>query len=190
MEKNFLKLIMILALAAVICLPGMAAADYVQGWTENGVYLDATQTWNKMEIFLLTPGNWTGTGVTFTESGWSASLINPGYALATGPLYDPTISGNFNYTTSSTDRTDPYTWDMFLWLDDKIVGVQRSVYSPTGGWSYTDLTADPPSENRSHVPLPPTLLLLGSALVGLGLLRQRKGSAAASEVHPEAIAAS
>ena len=177
MTKNFLKLVIILALAVIICLPGMAAADYVQPWTENGIYQSAYQTWNKMEIFLKTPGNWTGTGVIFTESGWSATLINPQYALATGPLYDSFISGNFTYTTYSTDRTDPYIWDMFLWLDDQIVGVQHSVYS-AGGWTYTDVTNDPPPENRSPVSLPPTVLLLLSGLAGLGLLRRRKGTAA------------
>ena len=54
MKKSFLKFSVILALAAVICLPGMASADYVQTWSENGLYgSPATQqTWDKAEAFL------------------------------------------------------------------------------------------------------------------------------------------
>jgi hypothetical protein len=175
MKKNFQKFSVMLALAAVISLPGMARADYIQSWVENGIYQGATQTWDKMEIFLISPGNWTGTGLSgFSATGWSSELINSKYALATGSLYNPTVSGNFYYTTSSTDRTNPYTWDMFLWNGDTIVGVQRSIYTPSGGWVYADLTANPPSENRAHAPLPPSVLLLGSGLLGLVLLCRRK----------------
>lgn len=176
MKIKLLSYLAILALGAVICLPGMACADYVQPWTENGIYQGATQTWDKMEIFLKTPGNWTGTGLSgFSAAGWSAVFINPQYVLATGPLYDPDVSGNFLYTTSSTDRTDPYTWDMFLWNGATIVGVQRSTWT-SAGWVYSDLTADPPAENRSHIPTPPTLLLLGTGLLGLLGLRRKSRS--------------
>ena len=179
MNKSLVNLVVMVALAATICLPGMAQADYVQGWVENGIYAGVVQTWDKEEIFLISPGNWTGTGLSaFSGTGWSAHLVNSRYALATGTLYNPTVSGNFHYTTSSTDITNPYTWDMFLWNGNTIVGVQRSIYTPGGGWSYADLSANPPSENRSPIPLPPTLLLLGSGLVGLGLLRRRKPATA------------
>jgi len=173
--KTLVKLLILLTLGAVICLPGMAYADYVQSWTENGIYQGVTQTWDKEEIFLKTPGNWTGTGLSgFSAAGWSPllQLINPQYALATGPLYNPTVSGNFNYTTSSTNETDPYTWDMFLWNGDSLVGVQRSTWT-SAGWVYSDLTATPPAENRAHAPLPPTLLLMGTGLLGLLGLRRK-----------------
>ena len=38
MRKDFLKCSVMLALAAVIWLPDMASADYVQAWSENGQY--------------------------------------------------------------------------------------------------------------------------------------------------------
>ena len=182
MKKNFLKFTVMLALAAAICLPGMASADYVQSWVENGKYGTSAsyQTWDTAEAFLLSPGNWIGTGLTITSpTGWTATLINPTYARATGGLFDSSTQGNFYFTTRATDLTAvPFSFDWVLSNHSDIVGVQRSIYTPGGGWSYADVTGNPPTENRSPVPLPPAMLLLGSGLVGLLLLRRRKSAKA------------
>jgi hypothetical protein len=177
--KTLVKLFILLSLGAVICLPGMASADYVQNWVENGLYKGTYQTWNKAEAFLLSPGTWIGTGLTINSgSGWTATLINPSYALATGDLFDSSTRGNFYFTTSATDLTAPFSFDWVLSNNSVVVGVQRSIYTPGGGWSYTDFTAHPPLEDRSAVPLPPTLLLLCTGLLGLiGLQRKpRRGN--------------
>ena len=183
MKKNLSKFMVMLALAAVLCLPGLAHADYVQNWVENGLYgIPATyQTWDTAEAFLLSPGTWIGTGLTINSgSGWTATLINPTYALATGDLFDSSAQGNFYFTTHATDLTGPFSFDWVLSSGGTIVeggiivGVQRSIYTPGVGWSYADVTANPPTENRSPVPLPPATLLLGSGLVGLVLLRRRQ----------------
>ena len=177
MKKNFPKFMLILALAAIVYLPGMANADYVQNWNENGLYgTPATyQTWDTAEAFLLSPGTWTGTGLTINSgTGWEEKLINPTYARATGDTFISSTQGNFNFTTSASDLTGLFSFDWVLSNNSVIVGVQRSIYTPGGGWSYTDFTANPPAENRSPVPLPPTMLLLGSGLAGLGLLRRRQ----------------
>ena len=67
--KTLFKLLMLLTLGAVICLPGMASADYVANWVENGWYGDppTLQTWNTAEAFLLSPGTWIGTGLTINS---------------------------------------------------------------------------------------------------------------------------
>jgi len=182
--KTLVKLFILLSLGAVICLPGMASADYIQNWTENGLYgTPATyQTWDTAEAFLLSPGTWIGTGLTINSgTGWTATLINPTYALATGNPFISRTQGNFFFTTSATDLTGPFSFDWVLssggtiTKGGTIVGVQRSIYTPGVGWSYADVTANPPLENRSHAPLPPTALLLGTGLLGLlGLRRKSK----------------
>jgi len=69
MHKSLVNLVVVVALAATICLPGMAQADYVANWVENGWYGDppTLQTWNTAEAFLLSPGTWIGTGLTINS---------------------------------------------------------------------------------------------------------------------------
>jgi hypothetical protein len=187
LSKGFLKFSVILALAAVISLPGMASADYVQIWSENGLYGSpaAKQTWDKAEAFLVSGGTWVAPGLTVAVTDWVATLVNPTYARATGPTFNSSVRGDFSFTTYATNRTstDPFVFDWILWNGNTIVGFDRLTWTPAsgGGWTLTEspipvaqYIAQSSLENRAHAPLPPTLLLLGSGLVGLGLLRRRK----------------
>lgn len=186
MKRNLPKFMVMLALVAVVSLPGMADADYVQAWTENGWYgTPATQqTWDKVEAFLVSGGTWTAPGLTLALTDWTATLINPTYAVATGPTFNSSSQGNFYFITYATDRTgsDPFVFDWILSQGDAIVGFDRLTWTPAtgGGWTLTEspIPADQYTnlsfqENRSTVPLPPTMLLLGSGLLGLGLLGRR-----------------
>jgi len=38
MKKSLKRFSVMLVLAAIISLPGMASADYIQSWYENGLY--------------------------------------------------------------------------------------------------------------------------------------------------------
>ncbi len=191
MRKVLLKFSVILALAAVIWLPGLASADYVQVWSENGQYgpTNAQQTWDKAEAFLVSGGTWTEPGLTIAVTDWTATLINPTYALATGPAFDSSLQGLFSFTTYATDRTgtEPFVIDWILWNGTTIVGFDRLTWTPAadGSWTLTetpiaaaDYTAQSSQENRAQAPLPPTTLLLGSGLVGLVLLHRKKRSRA------------
>jgi hypothetical protein len=114
-----------------------------------------------------------------------ATLINPTYAVAAGPTFNSSLLGNFSFTTYATDRSgnDPFVFDWILSSGNTIVGFDRLTWTPAadGGWTLTEapiptaqFTDQSSQENRSPVPLPPTLLLLGTGLVGLGLLCRRK----------------
>lgn len=185
MNKNLVKLLVFLALGVVICSPGLAFGTYVETWYENGLYGSPTaaQTWDTAEAFLLSDGAWEGTGLSnFSAEGWTATLINPQYALATGPSHNSKVMGDFYYTTSATDRTDPFIYDWVLSNQGAIVGIYRVIWTPETNWtpSFEIFPEAAPLENRSQglganaVPLPPSALLLVSGLVGLALLRRKK----------------
>jgi hypothetical protein len=176
------KLMVLVALAVVLSLPGVALADYayVQTWYENGLYgAPATnRTWNIAEAVIETAGaTWTGTGLSgLSAPGWSAALESPTIAVATGPTYNVATSGNFYFTTTATSPTDiPVTVDWLLWNGPTFVGGSVITLSSTGSWFVSELSQSPvgPPDPPGAVPLPPSLMLLGSALVGLVLLRRK-----------------
>ncbi|MGO8762549.1 MAG: hypothetical protein ACLP2P_10510 [Desulfobaccales bacterium] len=174
--KTLGKSLVILALATVICLPGVASADYTytQTWYENGLYgTPATlQTFNMVEAILVTPGaTWVGTGLTGLSSApdWTATLVTPQIAEASAPapgaLYDVSQSGDFWFTTTATSPTDTgVTFEWLLFNGTTFVGGELITISTGGVWSASELT---------HAPLPPTVLLLGTGLLGLIGLRRK-----------------
>ena len=189
MSKDVLKFSVMLALAAVIWLPNMASADYVQVWSENGQYgpTNAQQTWDKAEAFLVSGGTWTDPGLTVALTGWTATLINPPYALATGPAFNSSLQGIFSFTTYATDRTatDPFVFDWILWHGTTIVGFDRLTWTPAtgGGWTLTgsqisaaDFYAQSSPRKPLPAPLPPSLCSWAADCWELVLLHRRKRS--------------
>jgi hypothetical protein len=172
--KTLGKSLVILALALVICLPGVASADYTytQTWYENGLYGTPAlnKTFDMVEAILVTPGaTWVGTGLTgLTASDWTVDLVNPQTATASAAsLYDVSQTGDFWFTTTATSPTDTgVSFEWLLFNDGTFVGGALVTFSSGGVWSSTELT---------HAPLPPTVLLLGTGLLGLIGLRRKSG---------------
>jgi hypothetical protein len=186
MRKDFLKFSVMLALAAVFCLPGMVSADSVHPWSEIiqlGSW-DAQQTWNRAEAFLVPVGTRTDPGVTSAETGLTPALTSPTSALAPAPTINPSLQGIFSFLNSMDQTgTDPSVYDWILWDGTTIVGFDFLPWIP--GADGTLILADFPMlaaimtalfPSPANVPLPPTVLLLGSGLVALVLLHRRKRS--------------
>jgi hypothetical protein len=173
--KTLVKSLVILALAAVICLPGVASADYtyVQTWYENGLYGTPSkpQTWNMVEAILVTPGaTWVDTGLSgLSAQGWTVASVTPQIAQAFAPtpgsLYTVAQGGNFWFTTTATSPTNNgVSFDWLLYNGATFVGGELINFSSGGVWSASELT---------HAPVPATVLLLGTGLLGLIGLRRK-----------------
>ena len=188
MQKNFLKFSVMLALAAVFCLPGMVSADSVHPWSEIiqlGSW-DAQLTWDRAEAFLVPGGTGTDPGLTIAETGLAPALINSTSALAAEPTFDSSLQGIFSFLiTYGMDQTgiDPFVSDWIIWDGTTIVGLDLLPWTAADDGSLIlaefpilasilNALFDPPTT----VPLPPTVLLLGSGLLGLVLLHRRKRS--------------
>jgi hypothetical protein len=191
MNKNLPKFMVLLALAAVICLPSM-----VMAWTLPGVFyengIDPSEVnhgqFDKIEVFLIGGTTFDAPFIqsaSIASAGWSSTLVNPQYSLSTG--LPTNLLGPFTVELPDPKATS-HVLDYFVYLGNSLLYSQRLTWNGTGsggtynGWSYPLLPSDGSTytynsttgDYNRNVPLPPTLLLLGSGLVGLGLLRRRK----------------
>jgi hypothetical protein len=190
MRTKSIKLLCVLALGLIICLPAMAGAvtsigepqpagSWSQEWQENGV-----GNFKALEFFVISPSSidMEAPGFrSFNTSGWTVGDPNPKYTYATnsGEITDTRWVSFF--TGSATVGT---TLDLFAW-DGGVLGTlkdyARAIYDPSQpnnsyGWVISAAVHDPTGVdyNRNAVPLPPSVLLLGSGLLGMGLLGWRR----------------
>jgi len=183
-----------LVLGASIFLPGTGSAfTLTNSWSVNSIYAgywwqaNEVSTYDKIELFIISgPVTFAGTGIvnystpTISDSSWTANAINPTYAMASGPTI---TTGNLNFDMVFNDAATPFEMDMLYWNNGVVAwaGSFDYVGTGTGGnfdtWNYLIrdvLYSDGCRYDRSPVPEPATMLLLGSSLIGLaGFGRKR-----------------
>lgn len=169
--KNAWWILLLLTCCFSICGPNRASAwSYTIG--DDGQWNGTHYELNKFEFFMINGGTFTQQPQTdFSVPGWTATLVNPQYSLATGPgaglLY-----WTFNFTGSASD---PIILDWLAYSENMLVGAAR-VTLAGNGFSYVNLSSlDDTSYDRTPaVPLASTLLLFASGLMGLGLMGRRR----------------
>jgi hypothetical protein len=180
-----MKLLMALALGAVICIPGMAMADmtivgdswiigsWAQGFNETGV------TFREVETFMVSGStNFESPGFeSFSDNSWSGASPNPNYAIGTGPS-----SSNLTWAIKFTGSTaDSFAFDFFAWTDsthkDPPAEYAHAVWNGSG-WAINSNVNDKTGEDydRGAVPIPGALLLLGAGMVRLAPYSRRKNT--------------
>jgi hypothetical protein len=179
---KFLRFLAIIALGTVVCLPSMAMAWTLPGtFIENGTDPNGVNygQFNKIEAFMID-------GTTFDAPfiqeasiagvGWSSTLVNSVYSLSTGPLTN--ILGPFTVELPDPSET-AHVLDYFVYRDDTLLYSQRLTWNGTG-LSYPILDSDgstytynETSGTYDRASIPPSVLLLGTGLLGLIGLRQK-----------------
>ena len=183
--KSLVKVLMVLALAAVICLPGMAGAtvstigggsvtgSWTQGFNESGVGL-----FDHIEAFITSgPPFEAPIFSSYSVAGWDCTYPNLNYAAGCGPAVD-NLTFNIQF---SGDYSTPFSFDFLAYTGGCFgtgvcVEADHAVWD--GGWTITSF--DGCNYDHSAVPLPPSVLLLGTGLLGLVGLGWRSKKASQS----------
>ena len=178
MKKLLVFFVMVLALC-VAAPPVMATStgqsdtgSWTQAFYEDGVYNSTNQTFNKLEAFMVSGGvPWEAPGMSvFSNGSWSGHLVNQYYAVAGGGTSSDMFY-NYDFTGA---RGDTFAFDTLVWNNNAVVGAQHSYYS-NGAWSYAEFTygGSDQYDDRTSVPEPAIMLLLGLGLVGLAGVRRK-----------------
>jgi hypothetical protein len=173
------KLLVVLALGLVICLPGAALAwsSLDQGYYDNYPLTGAPEVpIDKIEFFIV-DGSVTFAAtplVTYASpgfSGWTVIVISPTHVVATYDSASGPTSATWYYQFTGPTPVPNYTlvWNAYgdsFEYGEIVQLANGSLYNPVPGYYFT---------NAAYVvPLPASVLLLGSGFLGLGLLGWRR----------------
>jgi hypothetical protein len=189
MKTKFLSFLAITALGMVICLPSLALAWTLSGtFMENGTDPNGVNygQFNKIEIFMIDGSTFDAPFIqeaSVAGAGWSSTLVNAEYSLSTGPLTN--ILGPFTVELPDPSST-AHLLDYLVYRDDTLLYSQRITWNGTGsggdcnGWSYPILASNGSTYTYNGIngtydraPLPPSVVLLGTGLLGLIGLRRK-----------------
>jgi hypothetical protein len=186
--KKLVRVFTLLVLAAGICLPGIAMADYTLSstgtyWADpgNGVVFDRFDTYFT-DTSTFSAANINGNAATigylgsFVSDGWKGTRISDTVSRATGPATTTLI---WDYNFSGSFPGFPQRFDVNYFKDSKFVGHEGYAITAyqkyQGGFDMVQYGSDMMQSSVAQTPIPAAGWLLGTGLIGLIGVRRRFG---------------